>query len=126
MKKYSILVNGKEYFNNWYSKNLEGVKDVLNHLKSNSLYATSDYNLEIVEITENIIKNNNLNCLEELLECYLLDDGNIYFSADKEIKEITYNGLKWIKINVKKEDIKDSIIKRIFWNGWNIHEYIPA
>ena len=38
----------------------------------------------------------------------------------------TYNGLKYIQVNVEFTEIKEQIEKRICWNGWNINEYIAA
>ena len=123
---YSILVigiNGNNgYFNNWFSRNQTAVNDVLNHLVIND----RENKFEVVEVTEETIQENKLNCLEELLETYLLIDGNLYFLCNKEIMQITYKGLKYVKVNVEFAEIKEQIEKRITWNGWNIHEYIAT
>ena len=123
---YSILVTGingnNAYFNNWFSRNQTAVNDVLNHLVIND----RENKFEVVEVTEETIQENKLNCLEELLETYLLIDGNLYFLCNKEIMQITYKGLKYVKVNVEFAEIKEQIEKRITWNGWNIHEYIAT
>jgi len=123
---YSILVTGingnNAYFNNWFSRNQTAVNDVLNHLVIND----RENKFEVVEVTEEIIQENKLNCLEELLETYLLTDGNLYFLCNKEIMQITYKGLKYVKVDVEFAEVKEQIEKRITWNGWCINEYIAA
>ena len=123
---YSILKTGidgdKHYYNNWFSRNQTAVNDVLNHLVVND----RENKFDVVEVTEETIKENNLNCLEELLETYLLTDGNLYFLCNKEIRKTTYNGLEYIKVDVEFAEIKERIEKRITWNGWCINEYIVA
>jgi len=123
---YSILVTGingnNGYFNNWFSRNQTAVNDVLNHLVIND----RENKFEVVEVTEETIQENKLNCLEELLETYLLIDGNLYFLCNKKIMQITYKGLKYVKVNVEFAEVKEQIEKRITWNGWCINEYIVA
>ena len=123
---YSILVTGingnNAYFNNWFSRNQTAVNDVLNHLVIND----RENKFEVVEVTEEIIQENKLNCLEELLETYLLIDGNLYFLCNKKIMQITYKGLKYVKVDVEFAEVKEQIEKRITWNGWCINEYIVA
>jgi len=123
---YSILVTGingnNGYFNNWFLRNKTAVEEVLNHL----VVSDRENKFEIVEVTEETIQENKLNCLEELLETYLLTDGNLYFLCNKEIMQPTYNGLKYVKVDIEFKDVKEKIEKRICWNGWNIHEYKVA
>ena len=120
---YSILITGINcYFNNWFSRNQTAVNDVLNHLVVND----RENKFEVVEVTKETIQENKLNCLEDLLETYMLNNGNLYFVCNKEIMQPTYNGLKYIQVNVEFTEIKEQIEKRICWNGWNINEYIAA
>lgn len=126
---YSILVKYKDdikyYFNDQYSRCKKAMINRLEHLMTDDFYKKNNYNFELVKITEKDIEENDLECLEDILETYLLNDGTIYFNINGGfIAELIPNSYKIIKNNVLFNTIESKIDRRITWNGWNIYDYI--